>query len=268
MEIGTVTPFAQPGNDRPRIFRIPERKAIINRMGFNNKGLAGLLQNLDRADFKGVLGINIGKNLSTPVDRAVDDYVVCMEKVYGYASYITVNVSSPNTPGLRSLQHGQALRTLFVALKDTQRRLSDQYGRYVPLAIKIAPDLEASEVQEVADAVLKQGIDAVIATNTTNSREGVGGFNNSDEKGGLSGAPLTRQSTAIVRQLFGLLGDDVPVIAVGGIMSGADAVEKIEAGARLVQIYSGLIYRGPALIKECVEAMQPIAAFAKTASHA
>ncbi|HRY18549.1 MAG TPA: quinone-dependent dihydroorotate dehydrogenase [Candidatus Competibacteraceae bacterium] len=256
IEIGTVTPRPQPGNPGPRMFRLPEAHALINRMGFNNQGIDYLVAQVRRARFKGVLGINIGKNADTPVERAADDYLLGLRKVYPWASYVTVNISSPNTPGLRNLQYGEALDQLLAALKKEQRQLADSYGRYVPLAIKIAPDLTDTDLVTVGQALLRYGIDAVIATNTTFSRAGVEHLPHAREAGGLSGAPLMVRSTEVVRQLASVLGGELPIIAAGGILSGADAAAKIAAGASLVQIYSGLIYRGPALIKEAVVALR------------
>ncbi|HEX5843310.1 MAG TPA: quinone-dependent dihydroorotate dehydrogenase [Pseudomonas sp.] len=255
VEIGTVTPRPQPGNPKPRLFRLPEAEAIINRMGFNNQGVDHLLARVQAAKYKGVLGINIGKNFDTPVERAVDDYLLCLDKVYQHASYVTVNVSSPNTPGLRSLQFGDSLKQLLEALRQRQEELTQVHGKRVPLAIKIAPDMSDEETAQVAAALLDTGMDAVIATNTTLSREGVQGLEWGDEAGGLSGAPVRDKSTHIVRVLAGELKGRLPIIAVGGITEGKHAAEKIAAGASLVQIYSGFIYKGPALIREAVDAI-------------
>ncbi len=255
IEVGTVTPRPQPGNPRPRLFRIPQAQAVINRMGFNNDGVDRLVDNVRRADYRGVLGINIGKNFDTPIERAADDYLHCLRKVYALASYVTVNISSPNTRNLRQLQESAELENLLGALKTEQRRLADQHGKYVPLALKIAPDLDGAQVGVIAGLLRKHGIDAVIATNTTLARDGVAGLPHSAEAGGLSGAPLTQRSTTIVRQLGNALGGNLPIIGVGGIMSGADAEQKITAGASLVQLYTGLIYRGPRLVAECVDAL-------------
>ena len=256
IEVGTVTPRPQPGNPKPRLFRLPGARAIINRMGFNNHGVDKLLANVQRARFSGVLGINIGKNFDTPVERAVDDYLIGLRKVYAHASYVAVNISSPNTPNLRQLQQHDALLGLLSALKAEQDRLAQQHGKYVPLAVKIAPDLSAEAVADIAALIRDQGIDAVIATNTTLAREGVSHLAYGKETGGLSGAPLTQRATEVVRQLHAVLGDDVPIIAVGGIMEAEDAVAKIRAGASLVQLYSGFIYRGPCLIRETAEALR------------
>ena len=254
IEIGTVTPRAQPGNPKPRLFRLPEAQGIINRMGFNNLGVDHLLARVQAARYRGVLGINIGKNFDTPVERAVDDYLIGLDKVYAHASYVTVNVSSPNTPGLRSLQFGDSLRQLLEALRQRQEDLAVVHGKRVPLAIKIAPDMTDEETVDVARALLDTGMDAVIATNTTLSREGVEGLQYADEAGGLSGAPVRDKSTHTVRVLAGELQGRLPIIAVGGITEGQHAADKIAAGASLVQIYSGFIYQGPALIRQAVDA--------------
>lgn len=256
IEVGTVTPRPQPGNPRPRMFRLPQAQALINRMGFNNRGVDYLVEQVRHARFKGVLGINIGKNADTPVERATDDYLIGLRKVYPWASYVTVNISSPNTPGLRNLQYGETLDRLLAALKEEQQRLADVHSRYAPLAIKIAPDLTDADVRTVGQALLRQGMDAVIATNTTFSRAGVESLPHAQETGGLSGAPLMARSTEVVRQLAEILEGRLPIIAVGGILSGADAAAKIAAGASLVQIYTGFIYRGPELIREAVQALK------------
>ncbi|QLF91802.1 quinone-dependent dihydroorotate dehydrogenase [Pseudomonas sp. ABC1] len=255
LEIGTVTPRAQPGNPKPRLFRLPEAEAIINRMGFNNHGVDALLAHVVAADFKGVLGINIGKNFDTPVEQADTDYLLCLERVYPYASYVTVNVSSPNTPGLRSLQFGESLKQLLDALRACRERLEIQHGRRVPLAVKIAPDMTDEEIASVAQSVLDAGLDGIIATNTTLARDGVAGLAHADEAGGLSGAPVRDKSTHTVRVLAEALGGRLPIIAAGGITEGRHAAEKIQAGASLVQLYSGFIYKGPALIREAVDAI-------------
>jgi len=255
IEIGTVTPRPQPGNPKPRLFRLPEATAIINRMGFNNQGVDHLLARVRAARYNGVLGINIGKNFDTPVERAVDDYLICLDKVYTHASYVTVNVSSPNTPGLRSLQFGDSLKQLLEALRQRQEDLTAEHGKRVPLAIKIAPDMTDEETVEVARALIETGMDAVIATNTTLSRAGVEGLQFADQAGGLSGAPVREQSTHVVRVLAAELAGRLPIIAAGGITEGGHAAEKIAAGASLVQVYSGFIYRGPALISEAVDAI-------------
>ena len=255
VEIGTVTPRPQPGNPKPRLFRLPEATAIINRMGFNNLGVDNLVARVKAARYEGVLGINIGKNFDTPVERAQDDYLLCLDKVHEHASYVTVNVSSPNTPGLRSLQFGDSLKALLEALATRREALALASGRRVPLAIKIAPDMSDEETAQVAAALLATGMDAVIATNTTLSREGVQGLPHGDEAGGLSGAPVREKSTHTVRVLAGELKGAIPIIAAGGITEGAHAAQKMEAGASLVQVYSGFIYRGPALIRESVDAI-------------
>lgn len=250
IEIGTVTPRPQPGNPRPRLFRVKEAQGIVNRFGFNNLGVDHLIENVKAARYKGVLGINIGKNFDTPNENAVDDYLICMQKVYAYASYITVNISSPNTKNLRALQEKEALSHLLATLKQEQLKLADIHGRYVPIALKIAPDLEREQVNEIADLLVAHKIDAVIATNTTLARDKVQGMTHANETGGLSGAPVREKSTLVIQQLSQRLQGAVPIIGVGGILSGADAVEKIAAGASLVQVYSGLIYKGPKLIHE------------------
>lgn len=255
IEVGTVTPKAQPGNDKPRLFRLPESNAIINRMGFNNDGVENLIDAVNKSKYKGIIGINIGKNFSTPVEKAVDDYLICFEAVYNIADYVTINISSPNTPGLRSLQHGDALLDLLTQLKIKQKELQLINDRYVPIAVKIAPDLTKEEIKELVDTFIKTEIDAVIATNTTFSREGVEGLRFADEQGGLSGEPVKEASTWVVKELCDLFAGRIPVIAVGGIMSADDALEKINAGAELVQIYSGFIYKGPDLIHECARAL-------------
>ncbi|MFR0674709.1 quinone-dependent dihydroorotate dehydrogenase [Enterobacterales bacterium AW_CKDN230030176-1A_HGKHYDSX7] len=258
VEIGTVTPRPQPGNPKPRLFRLPEATAIINRMGFNNLGVDHLLARVRAAQYTGVLGINIGKNADTPVERAVDDYLIGLSKVYADASYITVNVSSPNTPGLRTLQFGDSLKQLLEALAARREQLISTYGRRVPLAIKIAPDMTDEETALVAAALLETGMDAVIATNTTLGREGVEGLPFADEAGGLSGAPVLHKSTHTVKVLAGELAGKMPIIAAGGITEGRHAAEKIAAGASLVQIYSGFIYKGPSLIRESVDAIAAV----------
>lgn len=255
LEVGTVTPRAQTGNPRPRMFRLVREQAVINRLGFNNKGVDYLVARVRRARYDGVLGINIGKNFDTPMERALDDYLICLRKVYAYASYVTVNISSPNTQGLRDLQRGQALFGLLHHLDEERNRLADVHGRRVPLAIKIAPDLDERQIGTIADALVRYNMDAVIATNTTLSREGLEQEPMARETGGLSGRPLMERSTAVVASLARVLGETVPIIGVGGILSGHDARRKRRAGARLVQLYSGLIYRGPELIAECVRAL-------------
>ncbi|HBI09489.1 MAG TPA: quinone-dependent dihydroorotate dehydrogenase [Franconibacter pulveris] len=252
IEIGTVTPRPQPGNDKPRIFRLVEAEGLINRMGFNNLGVDNLVENVKKAHFDGVLGINIGKNKDTPVEQGKDDYLICMEKVYPYAGYIAINISSPNTPGLRTLQYGEALDDLLSAIKEKQRDLQNRHHKYVPLAVKIAPDLTEEELIQVADSLVRHNIDGVIATNTTLDRSLVQGMKHCDETGGLSGRPLQLKSTEIIRRLSLELNGALPIIGVGGIDSVVAAREKMAAGATLVQIYSGFIFKGPPLIKEIV----------------
>lgn len=254
LEIGTITPRPQPGNPRPRLFRLPEVEGIINRMGFNNHGVDALIANVRGAKYRGVLGINIGKNFDTPIERAVDDYLACLEKVYALASYVTVNISSPNTKNLRALQGASELDALLGPLKAAQQRLADQHGKQVPLALKIAPDLDDDQITQIADAVCRHRFEAIIATNTTIAREAVQSLRHGDETGGLSGGPVREASNRVIRALAGKLGGEVPIIGVGGILNGDDAREKIDAGAALVQIYSGLIYHGPRLIRDCVAA--------------
>lgn len=255
IEIGTITPRPQPGNPHPRLFRLPKAKAIINRMGFNNDGVDKLIENVKAAKFKGVLGINIGKNADTPVEKAVDDYLICLEKVYNYASYITVNISSPNTKNLRSLQSGDALTELLETLKNRQLELAQEHQHYVSLVLKVAPDLEAEDIAFIAKQLLQYKIDGLIVTNTTLSREGVEGLEHAEEAGGLSGAPVFEKSTACLAAFAEELKGQIPLIGVGGILSGADALAKKKAGASLVQVYSGLIYTGPELVKDCVAAL-------------
>jgi dihydroorotate dehydrogenase len=254
IECGTVTPRAQPGNPRPRVFRLVGAEALINRMGFNNAGVDRFLANAARARWTGVLGLNIGKNFDTPNDRAVDDYLTCLRAVYVRASYVTVNISSPNTKGLRDLQSEEALTALLKALKREQALLADRHGKYTPIAIKIAPDLEPSSIEGIARLLVGHHVDGVIATNTTVSRAAIRGNPRADEAGGLSGRPLREPATAVVRLLAKALDGALPVIGVGGVLSGADAREKIDAGATLVQLYTGLIYRGPDLVAECAAA--------------
>lgn len=255
LEVGTVTPRPQSGNPKPRLFRLPQANAIINRMGFNNLGVDALVDRVSRVRYQGPLGINIGKNAATAVENAVDDYLYCLRKVYSRASYVTVNLSSPNTPGLRTLQYGDTLKVLLQQIKAAQRELAQLYDRYVPIAIKIAPDMTAEEVVLVARTLRDEGMDAVIATNTTLERSAVAGLPHAEEAGGLSGGPLTEASTQVIRTLAQELQGQLPIIGAGGILTGADAAAKIAAGASLVQIYSGFIYRGPELIRECVDAI-------------
>ncbi len=256
IEIGTVTPRPQPGNPQPRLFRLPAAEGIINRMGFNNGGLDALVKNVEAAQYRGILGINIGKNFDTPIEQAANDYLTCLTRVYPYASYVTVNISSPNTKNLRQLQGADELEKLLSALKDEQARLTVRHGRYVPLALKIAPDLEGEQIQEIARLLVEYRFDGVIATNTTLSRVGVEHLAHGKETGGLSGTPVRAKSTAVIRALATALNGRVPIIGVGGILEGSHAAEKMEAGASLVQIYSGLIYRGPALVAESIRAIR------------
>ncbi|MFM7760658.1 MAG: quinone-dependent dihydroorotate dehydrogenase [Burkholderiaceae bacterium] len=260
IEVGTVTPRAQPGNPKPRMFRLADAHALINRMGFNNGGVDAFVRNVQASRFyqdkQGVLGLNIGKNADTPIEKATDDYLLCLEKVYPYADYVTVNISSPNTKNLRQLQQASELGALLSALKNSQRALADRYGRYVPIALKIAPDLDTEQVKSIADALLQHQMDAVIATNTTITRDAVQGLAHADEAGGLSGAPVLLLSNRVISALRAALNDTIPIIGVGGILSGEDARAKIDAGASLVQLYTGLIYRGPALVNECAQALE------------
>lgn len=256
VEVGTVTPLPQPGNPMPRMFRLPEHQAIINRMGFNNEGLEHLIANVQRRRFKGVLGINVGKNKDTPNDESELDYRKGIAAVYPHADYITCNVSSPNTPGLRDLQFGDSLQQLLHAIKDEQTKCQAATGRYVPVAVKIAPDMDDTGIRFVAQALLEAGIDGVIATNTTISREAVKGHRYELEAGGLSGAPVRGASLRVIQGLYAELGERLPIIGVGGIDDSESAAEKIRAGAKLVQVYTGFIYRGPALIGEAVEAIR------------
>ena len=255
LEAGTVTPRAQPGNPRPRMFRLVAAQALINRLGFNNAGAERFVANVDRSAYRGILGINIGKNFDTPNERAADDYVSCLRAVHSRASYVTINVSSPNTRGLRDLQAEQALDGLLAHVVGERNALAQRLGRRVPLAVKIAPDLDVAAVQVIARLLVAHGIDAVIATNTTLARNGIDALPHADEQGGLSGAPLRERSTAMVRLLASALDGALPIIGVGGILSAEDAREKIAAGASLIQIYTGLIYRGPDLVAECVRAL-------------
>lgn len=258
IEVGTVTPVAQPGNPKPRMFRLPEHQAIINRMGFNNEGLEHLLERVDKRRYQGVLGINVGKNKNTPNEESESDYRKGISAVYTRADYITVNVSSPNTPGLRDLQFGDSLKGLLEAIKDEQSRCEKQFGRYVPIAVKIAPDMDDEGIRFVASALRESGLDGVIATNTTISRDAVNGHPCAGEAGGLSGAPVRGPSLRVIQGLYAELGESLPIIGVGGITDGESAAEKIRAGAKLVQVYTGFIYRGPELIREAVEAIRKI----------
>ena len=268
IEVGTVTPKAQPGNPKPRIFRLPAKQALINRLGFNNSGLAVFIANVRRAhSFRaagGIVGLNIGKNAATPIERAVDDYLACLTGVYPYADYITVNISSPNTRNLRELQGDAALDGLLSVLQMRRMALTRQSGRRVPMFVKIAPDLEPAQVDVIAAALRKNGIDGVIATNTTVARDAVQGLPHAREVGGLSGKPVFEASNRIIRLLRSALGAGYPIIGVGGVLSGADARAKIDAGANLVQLYTGLIYQGPPLVTEVAQALAPAALQALT----
>ncbi|MDG6894122.1 quinone-dependent dihydroorotate dehydrogenase [Volucribacter amazonae] len=253
IEVGTVTPLAQEGNPRPRQFRLVEAEGIINRNGFNNYGVDYVLENVQKAQFDGVLGINIGKNTRTSVENGKADYLFCLNKVYNYADYVAINISSPNSPGLRQLQYGEALDDLLAGIKQRQQHLTEQYNKYVPIAVKIAPDLSEQELVQIADSLCRHQIDGVIATNTTISRDRVTGQTNAEQLGGLSGKPLQQQSTQIIRRLAQELQGKIPIIGSGGINSVVTAQEKIDAGAELLQLYSGLIYHGPNLIKQLVQ---------------
>ncbi len=263
VEVGTVTPKGQPGNPRPRMFRIPEKEALINRLGFNNDGLDAFIANVRKSKLRQnpkaggmLLGLNIGKNAATPIERATDDYLVCLAGVYPHADYVTVNISSPNTKNLRALQSDEALDQLLGALAARRAELAQQHGAYKPVFVKIAPDLDEAQVAVIADTLKRHGMDGVVATNTTLSREAVKGLKHAEEAGGLSGAPVLEASNAVIRQLRARLGRDYPIIGVGGILSGADALSKIAAGADVVQIYSGMIYKGPGLVTEVARALQ------------
>ena len=255
VEIGTVTPCPQPGNPKPRLFRLPEHQAIINRMGFNNLGIEHLLGQVKQSGYDGILGINIGKNFDTPMEQAVDDYLIGLRKAYTSASYITINISSPNTKNLRQLQQGDEIKALMSALKEEQLKLQQEHGFYVPLALKIAPDLTDDEISHIATLLLEFEIDGVIATNTTIARDKIAGHRLAHEAGGLSGAPVKDSSTWVVRGLAAEFQGKIPIIAAGGILSADDAQEKLTAGASLVQVYSGLIYRGPQLIEDIVKSL-------------
>lgn len=250
VEVGTVTPKAQPGNTKPRLFRLKKSKAVINRLGFNNKGVDNLVSNLKARKSKIPVGVNIGKNKSTPIEHAQKDYIFCMEKVYEHASYITINISSPNTKNLRSMQSGALLDDLLGSLKEKQQSLTNSEGRYVPLVLKIAPDLTKEEVGLIAEALLNYEFDGVVATNTTVDRSSIMHEKNAYQEGGLSGAPLCQKSTEVITLLYEYLGDKVPIIGVGGITSVIDGKQKLEAGAQLLQLYTGFIYEGLPLIKD------------------
>lgn len=258
VEVGTVTPRPQAGNPKPRLFRLPRSQALINRFGFNNQGLDTFIANVQRSSFRregGILGLNIGKNATTPIDKAVDDYLACLDGVYPHADYVTVNISSPNTTNLRSLQAGDELIALLQALQGRREALAQQHGRRVPIVVKIAPDLTPEQVDVIADLLPRHGMDGVIATNTTLDRSAVQGLPHAEESGGLSGPPVHELSLAVIRRLRERLGAEFCIIGVGGIVSGKQAREKIEAGADAIQLYTGLIYRGPALITECAQAV-------------
>jgi dihydroorotate dehydrogenase len=258
IEVGTVTPRPQPGNPRPRMFRLPEAQALINRLGFNNEGLASFIANVRRARFRergGILGLNIGKNAATPIEHAVDDYLACLDGVYPHADYVTVNISSPNTKNLRALQSDQALDALLAAIHERDAVLARQHGRRVPIFVKIAPDLDEAQIDLIAATVKRSGMAGVVATNTTIAREAVRHLPHGEEAGGLSGAPVFEASNRVITRLRAVLGAGMPIIGVGGVMSGADAAAKIAAGADLVQLYTGFIYRGPSLVSEAASAI-------------
>ena len=253
IEIGTVTPRPQSGNPKPRLFRVPEHFAVINRMGFNNDGIDRLIANVQRAKYRGVLGINIGKNADTPMENAADDYLIGLEKAYPFASYITINISSPNTKNLRALQGGDELSRLLETLKNRQSSLHTEHGCYVPLAVKIAPDLDEAQIADIAHVAEQTQIDGVIATNTTIDKSSLGAHPLAQEAGGLSGAPVREPSNRVLQALAETLNGKIPVIGAGGILSGADAVRKMQLGAQAVQLYSGMVYRGPKLVEECLQ---------------
>ncbi|MGR9073750.1 MAG: quinone-dependent dihydroorotate dehydrogenase [Gammaproteobacteria bacterium] len=257
IEIGTVTPRPQPGNPKPRLYRLPEHNAIINRMGFNNKGVDHLVERVRQAKFTGILGINIGKNFDTPIENALDDYLICLKKVYPHAGYVTINISSPNTKNLRQLQQGEDIKILLAGLKKEQRKLHELHQKYVPLVLKIAPDLTRGQIDHIAELLLEFKMDGVIATNTTVDRDMIAGHPLAGEAGGLSGSPVKEKSTAVVKSLSNALKGKIPIIAAGGILDAADAQEKLDAGASLVQIYSGLIYQGPFLIQDIIRNCRP-----------
>ena len=265
VEVGTVTPLGQPGNPKPRMFRLPQANALINRLGFNNEGLAAFVANMRQAKCRQspqagdmVLGLNIGKNAATPIEKATDDYLTALDGVYPHADYVTVNISSPNTKNLRSLQSDEALDALLSALAQQRKALADQHGMYKPMFLKIAPDLDETQVQVIAQALMRHGMDGVVATNTTLGREAVQGLPHAEEAGGLSGAPALLPSNRVIAQLRAAVGKDYPIIGVGGILSGEDARSKLAAGADVVQIYSGLIYKGPGLVTECAQALKGV----------
>lgn len=255
VEIGTVTPRPQPGNPKPRVFRLTEAQAMINRLGFNNKGVDHLVRRVKRHSFQGILGINIGKNFDTPIENAADDYLHCLDKVYPYADYITVNISSPNTENLRALQGGKELDGLLSSISERRSELADTHDRHVPIAVKVAPDQEDGALEVIAEVITRHGMDAVIATNTTLDREAVSGMEHGTEAGGLSGAPLKEKADRVLAELRGLLPPEVALIGVGGITTGQDAVDKLDLGADLVQFYTGMVYRGPELLNQCLKAI-------------
>ena len=267
LEVGTVTPRPQPGNPKPRLFRLPQAEALVNRFGFNNVGVKQFVRNVKRAQYRGVLGINIGKNFDTPIERAADDYVACLEAVYAHASYVTVNISSPNTKGLRALQEKAELDGLLGRIVESRTRMEDKHGKRVPLVLKIAPDLEGAQVKAIAAAVREHGFDGVIATNTSLSRDGVEKLDHAGEAGGLSGAPIRERATGVLKAMHKELKGKLPLIGVGGIVRGEHAAEKVAAGATLVQLYTGLVYRGPSLVSECVSALRAKPKTASTASR-
>lgn len=254
IEVGTVTPLPQSGNPQPRLFRLPEHRAIVNRMGFNNHGIDALITNIEKSRYKGILGINIGKNAVTPIENAAADYLACLEKAYPHAGYITVNISSPNTKNLRALQEGDELTALLTALKNKQAQLATEHGRYVPLTVKIAPDLDDAQIEDIARVVIQTEMDGVIATNTTTDKTALGSHPLAAEAGGLSGEPVREKSNRVLKLLAGHLDGKRPVIGAGGILSGDDAAQKLRLGATAVQLYSGMVYRGPELVRECIEA--------------
>ena len=256
IEVGTTTPRPQAGNPKPRMWRLPEHQAVINRLGFNNEGVDALVRNVERARYGGVLGINIGKNKDTPNERAVDDYITCLTRVYARASYVTVNISSPNTQGLRDLQEEETLKRFIGTLREAQEKLAAQHGARKPMLLKIAPDLGDAELDAIASVLLAAGIDGLICTNTTIDRSTIAGATHAEEAGGLSGKPLFDKATSVLHGMAQRLGGKIPLVGVGGILSGADAAAKIGAGAKLVQFYSGMIYRGPELIRESVDAIR------------
>ncbi len=256
VEVGTLTPLPQAGNPAPRMFRLPEHDALINRMGFNNPGIEEGVENIRKSkDFSGLIGLNIGKNKVTPNEEATSDYLKCLKTGYNSADYIAVNLSSPNTPGLRDLQNEDETKKLVNALRIEQAKLALEYGKHVPIALKVAPDLDDEHIQGLAKVFLEEGLEGLIATNTTISRTAVKGHKYGEEAGGLSGAPVTEKSTEVIAKFYSALGEKVPIIGVGGIMNGQDAADKVKAGAKLVQLYSGFVYRGPDLIKECIQSL-------------